>query len=183
MLSLDLTASAPTGRPFLPHLKRHLPKAHALLRPALAELSVALVGNARMAALHQQFMAISGPTDVLTFELDYDPRGRVTAGEVVVCVPHALREARRRRRPPRDEVLLYALHGMLHLCGYDDRTARDFARMHRREDQILDELGVGAVFATETARTNGSPRPAARLKGRGPGRRPASERATNRRRR
>jgi probable rRNA maturation factor len=104
-----------------------------------------------MADLHLRFMDIPGPTDVLTFELDHDPRGRVTAGEVVVCVPYALREARRRRVPPRAELLLYALHGMLHLCGYDDRTDRDFATMHRREDEILNQLGVGPVFARPPA--------------------------------
>src|SRR5687768_14096607 len=110
-------------------------------------MSVALVGDRRMAALHERFIGIAGPTDVLTFELDHDARGGVTAGEVVVCVPHALREARRRGSRARDEVLLYALHGMLHLCGYDDRTDRDFVKVHRREDQILRALGVGAVFA------------------------------------
>jgi probable rRNA maturation factor len=99
-----------------------------------------------MAELHEQFMTIPGPTDVLTFELDHDARGRVTAGEVVVCVPYALREARRRGAPARDELLLYALHGMLHLCGYNDLTDRDFAKMHEREDEILSELGIGPVF-------------------------------------
>jgi probable rRNA maturation factor len=145
MLALEITAH--TGRRFVPHLRRYLPAAHALLRPSLAEMSLALVGDRRMAALHERFMGIAGPTDVLTFELEYDARGRVVAGEVVVCVPHAIREAHRRRVAPRDEVLLYALHGMLHLCGYDDRTQRDFAKMHRREDQILRQLGLPPVFS------------------------------------
>jgi probable rRNA maturation factor len=99
--------------------------------------------------LHEEFMGVAGPTDVLTFELDHDARGRVVAGEVVVCVPYARREARRRGVAVEKELLLYALHGMLHLCGFDDRTDRDFAIMHRREDEILKKLGVGAVFARE----------------------------------
>ena len=144
---LSIDVSARTGKAQVPYLRRNLRRAHAILRPPLRELSLALVGNARMADLHAQFMNVTGPTDVLTFELDHDARGRVTAGEVVVCVPHALREAARRGVPPRDELLLYALHGMLHLCGYDDLTDRDFAKMHEREDQILNELGVGAVFS------------------------------------
>jgi probable rRNA maturation factor len=110
-------------------------------------MSLALVGDRRMAELHERFMGIAGPTDVLTFELDHDARGRVTAGEVVVCVPFAVRQARQTGVAVRKEVLLYALHGMLHLCGFDDRTARDFAVMHEREDDILKKLGVGAVFA------------------------------------
>ena len=144
---LAIEISGRTGAQYVPYLRRNLPRAHSILRPALREFSLALVGNARMAELHEQFMNVPGPTDVLTFELDHDARGRVTAGEVVVCVPYALREAARRGVPPRDELLLYAVHGMLHLCGYDDLTDRDFAKMHKREDEILNELGVGVVFA------------------------------------
>jgi rRNA maturation RNase YbeY len=152
MLALDVAAAAPTGRPHVPYLRKHLPHAHRLLKPALRELSLAMVGDRRMAQLHEQFMNISGPTDVLTFELDHDARGRVTAGEVVVCVPHAARQAATAGVSLRDELLLYALHGMLHLCGFDDRTDRDFAAMHQREDDILKRLGIGAVFSPRTPR-------------------------------
>jgi probable rRNA maturation factor len=156
MLTLDISAT--TGRAFVAHLRRYLPRAYAILKPALRELSVALVGDTRMANLHERFMNIPGPTDVLTFELGHDPRGRVTAGEVVVCVPYAVRQARRSGVAVRDEVLLYALHGMLHLCGFDDRTDRDFAAMHRREDDILKRLGVGAVFRRAGGRPRGKAR-------------------------
>ena len=157
-LSIEITGR--TGLAHAAYLKRHLMRAQAILRPALREFSLALVGDRHMAELHEAFMDVPGSTDVLTFELDHDARGRVTAGEVVVCVPYALREARRRKVPARNELLLYALHGMLHLCGYDDRTDRDFATMHLREDEILNQLGVGAVFAP-TAPPSHSRRPAA----------------------
>lgn len=156
MFSLDIAAAAPTGKAYVPYLRRHLPRAHALLKTPLREMSLALVGDRRMADLHRQFMNIPGPTDVLTFELDHDGRGRVTAGEVVVCVPYALRHARRAGVRPRDELLLYALHGMLHLCGFDDRTTRDFAKMHRREDEILKRLGIGPVFSPARRRGGAS---------------------------
>jgi probable rRNA maturation factor len=142
--TLDITAAA--GRPFAAYLRRHLRAAHAVLRPPLAELSLALVGDARMSALHAQFLGIPGPTDVLTFPLDVDRRGRATSGEVVVCVPEARRRARQAGGRVERELLLYALHGLLHLCGYDDRTASGFRKMHRTEDMILTELGVGPVF-------------------------------------
>lgn len=99
-----------------------------------------------MSRLHRKFMGIDSPTDVLTFELDHDPRGRVLTGEVIVCVSQATRQSRRRGIPLKHEVLLYALHGMLHLCGFDDRTDRDFKDMHRKEDEILETLGFGRVF-------------------------------------
>lgn len=114
--------------------------------PPLVELSVALVGDRRMANLHEQFLGIGGPTDVLTFSMEVDEVGHVLAGEVVICVPEARREAKRRNIPLERELLLYALHGMLHLCGYDDRTAADFRMMHHTEDEILKRLGVGAVY-------------------------------------
>jgi probable rRNA maturation factor len=55
-------------------------------------------------------------------------------GDIVVCLDEAARQAKKRNHPIRLEVLLYALHGMLHLLGYDDVSARQAARMHRRED-------------------------------------------------
>ena len=112
----------------------------------MRELSVALVNDRRMAQLHRQFLNVDGPTDVLTFPLDLDARGRPLSGEVVICVPEARRRAKEHKVPLERELLLYALHGLLHLCGYDDRTAHSFRAMHRTEDQILTRLGVGPVF-------------------------------------
>jgi probable rRNA maturation factor len=123
----------------VPYLRRHLLAAARNLNPPLKELSVALVGDAAMSRLHQHYLGESGPTDVLSFELEHDKKRRCTNGEVIVCVPQARRQA---TGVARDEVLLCALHGMLHLCGFDDRTARDFTAMHRAEDRILRRIGV-----------------------------------------
>jgi probable rRNA maturation factor len=109
-----------------------------LPRP-LGKLSIALVNDAMMSTLHRRFMNLAGPTDVLTFP---DNGG----GEVAICVPEARRCAKEHGTRVRDELLLYAIHGMLHLTGMDDRTARGFEAMHRMEDEILKSLGVGAVF-------------------------------------
>jgi probable rRNA maturation factor len=149
--SLDLVINAQLGRAHVAFLRKHLRRAHLLLAPALEDLSLALVSDARMAELHQRFMSIAGPTDVLTFELEHDRGGNVTSGEVVVCVPEARRQARARGIELRMELLLYALHGMLHLCGFDDRTDRGFRTMHRREDDILTALGFGPVYAAPLA--------------------------------
>lgn len=144
--TLRLTLTASLGKAFVPTLRKHLKAAHALLAPPLAELSVALVNDRTMSDLHVRFMGIAGPTDVLTFPLDEDDGGNVTAGEVVVCVPEAKRRAKAEGHDAAAEVLLYALHGMLHLCGHDDKTAAGYRRMHRTEDDILAQLGVGPVF-------------------------------------
>jgi probable rRNA maturation factor len=146
MPRLDLTIAAATGREHVAYLRRHLRAAHALLAPPLAELSLALVGDKRMGDLHQRFLGIAGPTDVLTFPLEADRRGRPIAGEVAVCVPEARRRAGGHGVAVRQELLLYAIHGLLHLCGFDDITDRGYRRMHRTEDAILAKLGVGPVF-------------------------------------
>jgi probable rRNA maturation factor len=159
---LDLSITAETGEPYVRYLRTFLRRAHALEKPALRELSVALVGDKRMAELHERFMGIAGPTDVLTFELEHDGRGRVVSGEVVVCVPHAVRAARQTGVEVKKEVLLYAVHGLLHLCGFDDRTARDFSAMHQREDEILRAIGVGDVFAQRGDRGTRRASPAAK---------------------
>lgn len=168
---LRLTITAAAGRSFVSVLRRHLPKAHRLLRSSVKELSVALVGDAKMSELHGRFMGIAGPTDVLTFPLEHDGRGRCVSGEVVVCVPEARRQAKERGIRAENEVLLYAIHGMLHLSGFDDRTAADYRTMHRTEDRILTELGVGATFHAE---------PAANSRRRPPRRRRTIKRATAR---
>src|SRR5204862_7574758 len=131
MSSLALTLTPEQGARFVPYLRRYLRAAHGILRPPLREMSVALVGDRRMAKLHEQFMGVASPTDVLTFPLDVDARGKVLSGDVAVCVPEARRQARPHGVTTERELLLYALHGLLHLCGYDDRTDAAFATMHR----------------------------------------------------
>ena len=145
-LSIQTAAMARVTPRTVHELERRLRAAHAILRPALWHLSLALVGDQRMSRLHEQFIGIAGPTDVLTFELEHDERGRVVGGEVVVCVPEARRQAHARGSNVQSELLLYALHGMLHLCGFDDRTDRGFRTMHRTEDELLNQIGVGPVF-------------------------------------
>lgn len=143
----EVNVSGSTGRSYFAYLLRQLSAAEAFIPSAPRTLSVALVGDAIMSRLHEDFLKIPGPTDVLTFELDHDSKGRVIAGEVIVCVPQARRQAQKNGSTVRKELLLYALHGMLHLSGFDDRTASGYRAMHRREDQILTRLGVGPVFS------------------------------------
>ena len=144
-LKLSITAHA--GTKSVAYLRKHLTAAWPLIENAPKELSIALVNDDRMALLHKQFLGIEGPTDVLTFELDHDDAtGHCTGGEVIVCVPEAERRAKDLGADLADELLLYSLHGLLHLSGFDDRTPSDFKAMHQREDQILKQIGIGKLF-------------------------------------
>lgn len=152
MPALNLTITAKTGSEHRSFLRTKLMKAHALIKSTVQELSIAVVGSKRMAELHEQFMDIAGPTDVLTFPLELDAKRRVIGGEVVICLPIARQRAREAGVKLRDELLLYALHGMLHLNGWDDRTQREYHRMHSMEDKILRQLGIGPVFSASSGR-------------------------------
>ncbi len=143
---LRLDIHAPVGGQYVSALRRQILAAHALLHSPLKELSLAIVPRRKMAKLHEKFLRQSGPTDVLSFEFDRDPRGRALSGEIVICHTIARQRARRLGHPPAHELLLYALHGLLHLSGFDDRTPSAFTIMHAKEDQILTRLGVGPVF-------------------------------------
>jgi len=67
-------------------------------------------------------------------------------GEIVISMDTAVRAAGQRGHDPAVEVLLYAVHGVLHLTGMDDHDPADAAAMHEMEDRILAGLGVGRVF-------------------------------------
>lgn len=112
-------------------------------------LDLRVVDDAAMGQMHQAFHGDPSPTDVLTFDLRDTPDAAVE-GDVALCVDEAARRAAERGHAVRDEVLLYAVHGLLHLLGEDDHSPEDYARMHAREDALLTAIGVGPRFAVPT---------------------------------
>ncbi len=121
---LDLMVCAEVGAAYVPLLRRQMVAAFRMVPTRIRELSLALVGDKRMGELHREFMGVAGPTDVLTFPLEMDAKGRPVAGEIVICVPEARRQAKVRGGAIESEILLYGVHGLLHLSGHDDRTLR-----------------------------------------------------------
>ena len=112
-------------------------------------VTVTIVDDQRMVELHQRYRQEAKTTDVLSFDLRDDPAGAVE-GDLVLCVDEARRQADQRGHEMRLELLLYALHGLLHLLGYDDRYPEDAQRMHRREDELLIRAGFGAVYGMKS---------------------------------
>ncbi len=131
-------------------LKGRLRRLLKLLGIRSAQVNIILIADAKMAEIHKTFSGLPGTTDVLTFDLT-EPCGRrkykqELAGEVYVCVDEARRRCKHLGHGLSNEVLLYALHGVLHLVGYDDHDPADYRRMHAKEDELLEQAGIGRVF-------------------------------------
>jgi len=102
----------------------------------VAEIDLAVVTGSQMAALNRRYLRRGGPTDVLSFDLSEDAAEGICA-QIVVCGDIAARQAKPRGGSAQQELMLYVVHGLLHLMGYEDATAGGAARMHARQDELL----------------------------------------------
>jgi probable rRNA maturation factor len=104
--------------------------------PASADsLALRLVSDRRMRDLNRRFRSLDRSTDVLSFATDDEPPAPAERhlGDIVISVPTARRQARRQRHSLARELKLLALHGYLHLLGYDHETDDGtMARLQRR---------------------------------------------------
>ena len=108
---------------------------------AEAEISLAFVDNPTVHALNKRYLNHDEPTDVLSFSLSEANAARL-AGELVVGAEVAKEQAAQRGHDVQAELALYVIHGLLHLCGYDDHDREDAAAMRRRERHYLRALGL-----------------------------------------
>jgi probable rRNA maturation factor len=111
-----------------------------------ASVSVAVVDDEEIARLNESYLGHTGATDVLSFDLRDDAEGNEVDGEVVVSAETARRQAALCGVGIRGELILYVIHGTLHLLGCDDAKPEDAAGMHETEDNLLESLGYGAVY-------------------------------------
>lgn len=130
-----------------------------------ARIGVALVDDAEIHRVNREFLGHDYPTDVISFPL-YDAvedEGNPFAhqdshmssstecqeqkqfkleGELIVSTETARREAFAHGWSPDAELLLYVVHGLLHLCGYDDIADEERAKMRSRERELLAIWGL-----------------------------------------
>ena len=119
---------------------RHVLRAEGIGR---AELSVALVGDAQIAALNRQYLEHDRPTDVISFHL-HEP-GEPPLGDVYLGVDQALRQAEGYGASPEEELLRLAVHGTLHVLGWDHPEGEERAEsaMFERQEALLREFLAG----------------------------------------
>ena len=128
-------------------LKKVAQKVLEIVEHGQAELSIALVGNAKMRTLNAKFRKKDYPTDVLSFPAgDELPTGVRLLGDVVISVEKAREQAKQRGRTLNEEMVTLLIHGVVHLLGYDhERSAKDariMGRLERKIYQALCEQGI-----------------------------------------
>lgn len=128
----------------------------------LAELSILIVDEAAMEALHVKWMDEPGPTDVMAFPMDEidtsrgpdddEEAGPALLGDVVLCPAVAERQAREAGHSTADELHLLCTHGVLHLLGYDHAEPDDKREMFELQARLLGawrEQGAGQPAGSE----------------------------------
>lgn len=103
-----------------------------------AEISIALVDDPTIHQLNKRYLDHDEPTDVLSFPLGQKP----LAGELVVGYQVAQRQANEQGHAVEAELILYVIHGLLHLAGYGDKNEKKAKAMHDRERHYLKQLGL-----------------------------------------
>ena len=108
-----------------------------------AQISVALVDDAHILQLNEQYLRQKRPTDVISFQLH--ARDETPVGDIYIGVEQARRQATELGIPLRQELQRLAVHGTLHVLGYDhpEGSGRQRSAMWRRQEAILQRLISG----------------------------------------
>jgi probable rRNA maturation factor len=120
----------------------------------LAELSVLLVSSGVMADLHERWMDLPGPTDVMAFPMDDAEEdgllaggkpdspfgGPALLGDIVLCPEVAREQAAVAGHSVLEELHLLTVHGVLHLLGYDHAEPAEEREMFTLQDRIIEEF-------------------------------------------
>ncbi len=133
-------------------------------------VNVLVTTSTAVRSLNRQFRGKNKATDVLSFPAAQSGAAAKLAGEIVISADIAAANARRYGHPAAAEVKILALHGILHLAGFDHE--RDRGEMARKEAKLRHDLHLPASLIERAQRSKPSPRDSSRTRAVRP-RRPA----------
>ncbi len=111
------------------------------------EIAFHFVSEKQICKLHDQFFNDPSPTDCITLPIDSpNAPGYIFLGDVFVCPKAALELTTKTGSDLYKEITLYAVHGLLHLLGYDDMNTKDKRKMRRAEAKAMDHLNKAKLF-------------------------------------
>ncbi|MDR0521712.1 MAG: rRNA maturation RNase YbeY [Planctomycetaceae bacterium] len=108
------------------------------------KINVVLVDNETIQQYNRDFLRHDYPTDVISFSMECDKTGGYLEGEILACTEIAESRAVEFGWTAEEELLLYVIHGMLHLAGFDDTTPELRSEMNEYEQKYLAVLGITA---------------------------------------
>jgi len=106
------------------------------------KINVVLVDSDTIQQYNRDFLQHDYPTDTISFPTEDRRNEGYLEGEVLVCTEVAHERAKEFGWTPEEELLLYVVHGMLHLIGFDDATSEQQAAMQEQERTYLAILGI-----------------------------------------
>ena len=111
------------------------------------DLTIVLTDDAQLHELNRDYLGIDAPTDVLSFPAsETDPEtARRYLGDILISIPRAEEQAQTAGHALEAEVQLLAVHGTLHLLGYDHAGVEEKARMWKAQAEILEGLGLSGI--------------------------------------
>lgn len=139
---------AATGVPGVSRLARDLRRLAAeaeRLHGGPVRIDVQLLSDREIRRINRVHLGHDWATDVVSFPLSA-PGAPLLLGALAVSRDTARRESTRRGHAPYHELMLYVVHGTLHLLGHDDHAPRAKARMRRAEREVLAVLGLPSVY-------------------------------------
>ncbi len=105
------------------------------------EVGLIFLTDRRIRTLNKQYKGEDRPTDVLSFDLGTGYRKNAPiSGEIFISIDRALANSRIYGTGLQEEFILYVIHGILHLSGYDDECRKDAARMAKKQSEILGKI-------------------------------------------
>ncbi|MFP4660709.1 MAG: rRNA maturation RNase YbeY [Halanaerobiales bacterium] len=99
------------------------------------EISFALVDNSKIQELNRKYRQLDSPTDVLSFSMDDE-----IWGDIIISTERAASQAEEYGHSLEREFGYLAIHGILHLLGYNHKTPGEKAEMRQKEERVLSEL-------------------------------------------
>ena len=115
------------------------------------EVSLSIVSNDEIQEINKQFREIDAPTDVLSFPLltfeegeqaDVNENNEIMLGDIIISIDKAKAQAEEYGHGLRRELAFLTAHSMLHLRGYDHREEEEQKEMFKKQDDILNNLGI-----------------------------------------
>ena len=130
-----------THAPGVPSAEQFRSWVGAIRHPQTISVCIRVVGEVEMAKLNERYRGKAGATNVLAFEADRIERDQGCLGDLIICAPEVLREARQYGYAPDARFAHMTIHGLLHLLGHTHSDAGTMARMEEVEREVMERLG------------------------------------------